>query len=103
MTPKERHDDVVRRYPAGLTPAQFKHEALASADADGLIDPPAIADWFVQKSLLISMWMEGVIELHGSGRDKPMGPWYITKKGIAIKSQAPEAAAMSAPTGQEKS
>jgi hypothetical protein len=83
MTPDERHADVVSRYPGGLNPEQFLHETLASADADGKLDPPALADWFAQKSLLIGMWMEGLIELRGTGRDQPMWPWFITEKGRA--------------------
>lgn len=30
MTPDERHADIVRRYPDGLTPQQFRDETLAS-------------------------------------------------------------------------
>jgi hypothetical protein len=81
MTADERHEDVVRRYPGGLTPAQFKLETLRSAGDDDKLDPPALADWFKQKSLLISMWMDGLIELRGTGRDQPMAPWFITQRG----------------------
>jgi hypothetical protein len=88
MTPQERHEDVVRRYPGGLNPAQFRHETLASVDDDGKLDPPALADWFKQKSLLIGMWMDGLIELRGKGRDQPMWPWFITAKGRAAASLA---------------
>lgn len=83
MTPDERHEDVVRRYPGGLTPAQFRHETLASADEDGKLDPPALADWFTTQGLLIGMWMDGLIELRRPGRDQPMWPWFITPKGRA--------------------
>lgn len=83
MTPDERHADVVSRYPGGLNPAQFRHETLLSADGDGKLDPPALADWLKQKSLLIGMWMDGLIELRGRGRDQPMWPWFITEKGRA--------------------
>ena len=85
MTPDERHADVVRRYPGGLTPAQFRHEALVSADADGKLDPPAIADWFKQQSLLLGMWMEGLIERR-CRRDES-GPWFITDKGRDAATQ----------------
>jgi len=84
MTPDQRHDYVVAKYPAGLTPNQYRHEALASANADGMIDPPAIADWFKQNSLLIGMWFDGLIETRGKGRDAPMWPWYITDKGRSV-------------------
>lgn len=88
MTPQERHEDVVQRYPGGLTPAQFRREVLASADDDGKLDPPALADWFKRQSLLIGMWMDGLIELRGKGRDQPMWPWFITEKGRAAAALA---------------
>lgn len=81
MTPQQRHEDVVRRHPGGLTPATFRAEALASADEDGKIDPPALADPFAAMSLLIGMWMEGLIERR-CRRDEA-GPWFITAKGRA--------------------
>lgn len=81
MTPQERHEDVVRRHPGGLTPASFRAEALASADADGKLDPPALADWFAAQSILLGMWMDGVIERR-CRRDE-VGPWFITNKGRA--------------------
>lgn len=79
MTPDERHEDVVRRHPGGLTPIQFRHETLASVDEDGKLDPPALADWFKQQSLLMGMWFEGLIEKRGHP-DKA-GPWFIADKG----------------------
>lgn len=85
MTPDERHADVVRRYPGGLTPAQFRHEALASADEDGKLDPPSIADWFRQQSLLIGMWMDGLIERRC--RPDESGPWFITDRGRITLAQ----------------
>jgi hypothetical protein len=82
MTPQERHVDVVRRYPGGLTPAQFRHETLASADEDGKLDPPALADPWMRESLLIGMYMEGLIEKRGPGRAyERTGPYYITEAG----------------------
>lgn len=85
MTPQERHEDVMRRYPFGLTFAQFQHETLASADADGILDPPALADWFKQQSMLLRMDWDGLIERTGPQAryyDKT-GPWRITDKGRA--------------------
>lgn len=82
MTPQERHEDVVRRYPGGLSPAQFRHEALASADEDGKLAPPALADWWTRTSLLIGMYMEGLIEQRGPGRAyERTGPYYLTEAG----------------------
>lgn len=84
MTPDDRHEDVVRRYPGGLTPAQFRREVLASANADGELDPPATADWFAAQGLLMGMWMDGLIKLRRPGRNQPMWPWFITEKGRAL-------------------
>lgn len=83
MTPQERHEDVVRRYPGGLTPAQFRHETLASADEDGKLDPPDLADQWARKSLLIGMYMEGLIEQRGPGKRayERSGPYYLTEAG----------------------
>jgi hypothetical protein len=100
MTPQERHEDVVRRYPGGLTPAQFRHEALASVDADGKLDPPALADWFKAQSLLISMWMDGLIERRAR-RDEP-GPWFITHKGRGAMVQASTGADNVSPGSDEQ-
>jgi hypothetical protein len=91
-TPDERHADVVSRYPGGLTPEQFRHEALASADDDGKLDPPALADWFKAQSLLLGMWMEGLIGRRCKRNES--GPYYITDKGRAAR----RAAASSPPT-----
>lgn len=41
MTPEERHSDVVKRFPGGLTPVQFRMLTLESADEDGKVDPPS--------------------------------------------------------------
>jgi hypothetical protein len=91
MTPQERHEDVVRRYPGGLTPAQFRDETLASADEDGKLDPPALADWFKQQSLLMKMWMDGLIERR-CRRDEA-GPWYLSRcaspQGTPVTTDTP--------------
>lgn len=76
-----RHADIVLRYPGGLTPAQFRHETLASADEDGKLDPPSIADQFAQWSLLLGMWTDGLI-CRRCRRDEA-GPWFITENGRA--------------------
>ena len=87
MNPDERHADVVSRYPGGLTVAQYRHEALVSADENDLLDPPSISDWFKQTSILLGMWMDGLIERR-CRRDEA-GPWFITGKGRkSIESQA---------------
>jgi len=86
MTPDERHADVVRRYPGGLTPAQFRHEALMSADEDGKIDPPSLSDWFAAQSLLMGMFFDG--QINKRCRRNEAGPWFITEKGRAAIAAA---------------
>lgn len=82
MTPQERHEDVLRRYPRGMNPEQFRHETLVSADEDGKLDPPALADWWTQAGLLIGMYMEGLIEQRGPLRAyERKGPYYLTEAG----------------------
>lgn len=83
-SPDARHAVVVSAYPGGLTPAQFRTVALVSTDSDGRIDPPALADWFKQQSLLIGMWMDGLIERR-CRRDEA-GPYFITEKGRSATS-----------------
>jgi hypothetical protein len=74
-----RHQQVVRRFPGGLTPKQFVQVALESADEDGKIDPPSLADWFAGQSILIGMWLSDLIERR-CRRDEA-GPYFITEKG----------------------
>jgi hypothetical protein len=79
--PDARHEVVKALFPGGLTPQQYRMVALASTDADGRVDPPAIADWFRQQSLLMGMFIGGEIT-RKCRRDEP-GPWFITDKGRA--------------------
>jgi hypothetical protein len=81
MTQDERHADVVARFPGGLTPIQFRMLTLESADADGKLDPPSLADWFAAQSILMGLWMDGLIERRC--RRNESGPWFITEKGKA--------------------
>lgn len=85
MTPEQRHEDVVRRFPGGLSPRQFRALALESADEDGKLDPPSLADWFATQSLLLGMFFDGLIEKR-CRRDEA-GPWFITEKGMAAQGE----------------
>lgn len=82
-TPEEldrMHDDVVRRYPGGLTPLQFRIVTLESADENGKVYPHSVADWFRRQSMLFAMsWKEGLIESKNR-HDEPYD-WRITDKG----------------------
>lgn len=61
----------------------YRQSVLDSADADGRLDPPTLQDWWAQQSLMIGMYMEGLIEKRGTG---PMwnrtGPWYLPATAI---------------------
>jgi hypothetical protein len=81
-TPDERHERVVAAFPGGLTPDQFDLLTLHSADADGRLDPPSIADWWTAISLQMRLYMRGWIERRGTGRMyERTGPWFITEAG----------------------
>jgi len=64
-----------------MTPADFRRLTLESANEDGQVRPPALTDWWAQQSLLMGMYMEGLIEKRGTG---PMwhrgGPWFVARK-----------------------
>jgi hypothetical protein len=83
-----RHEEVVARFPGGLTREQFQLVTLESADDDGRVYPHSVADWFAQQSLLMGMWMEGLID-HRDGPHKPFR-WLITDKGREwLRTHAP--------------
>lgn len=77
------HDAVVAKYPGGLTGVQFRQVTLESADEDGRVYPPSIADALKQHSCLLRMMMDGHIENRGGGYNKPYR-WHITEKGRAL-------------------
>jgi len=82
MDKDARHAEIVALFPAGLTPKQFRTLTLKSADEDGKLDPPSLADWWATQSLLIGMYINGLIEKRGTGPQwNRGGPWYITEKG----------------------
>ena len=82
MTGDERHDWVVREFPVGLNGVQFAALTVVSAGDDGIVDPPAVADWFKRQSLILGLWMrEGLIERR-CRRDEA-GPYYLTTKARA--------------------
>ncbi len=73
------HDETVARFPGGLTPEQYRRVVLESADEDGLLYPHSLANWFHQQSLLMGMFMEGLIKTN-NGYHEPF-KWIITDKG----------------------
>lgn len=87
MTPDERHADIVRRYPGGMTVEQFRMETLLSADEGGKLDPPSLSDGLTREGLLICMSINGLIE----NRRNPVmypGDWHITDEGRSAISRA---------------
>lgn len=82
MTRDERHDFVLREFPAGLNGIQFAALTLVSAGDDDVVDPPSLADFWKRHSLILSLWMrEGLIERR-CRRDEA-GPYYLTAKARA--------------------
>lgn len=79
------HDDVVARYPEGMTPAQYRQVVLESADSEGRVYPHSIDNYFTKTSLLIGMWFDGLLTHwdDGSGRPIKQQPsnYRITDKG----------------------
>lgn len=69
---------------------KFRELTLDSADEDGKVTPPSYGDWWEQQSILIGMYMEGLIEKRGP--EKRMydrgGPWYITSHAAAIRASS---------------
>jgi hypothetical protein len=77
------HDEVVARFPAGLTRGQFKLVTLESADEeDGRVYPPSVADGVMAThSLMMALWLhDKVVEPGWRGYDVPMW-WKITQTG----------------------
>ena len=73
------HDETVARFPDGLTPEQYRRVVLESADEDGRLYPHALADWWLQQSLLMDLFMKGLIKTN-NGYHEPM-KWIITDTG----------------------
>ena len=82
MTRDERHDYVVRTFPDGLNGLQFAALTLLSADNDEVVDPPSVDDWFQKQSLIMRLWLDGLIERR-CRRDE-VGPYYLASKGRAL-------------------
>ena len=73
------HDETVARFPGGLTPEQYRHVVLESADEDGRVYPHTISNWWHQQSLLMGMFMKGLIKTNNR-YNEPM-KWSITEAG----------------------
>ena len=82
MTRDERHDWVVREFPGGLNGVQFAALTVVSADDDGIVDPPSLADWFKRESMILGLWMRESLIERRCRRDEA-GPYYLTPKAIA--------------------
>jgi hypothetical protein len=78
----QMHENVIARFPGGVTPKQFYLVTLESADDDGRVYPHSILDVFKQHSLLLGMMMDGLIVNRGRGYNSPY-EWHITDQGRA--------------------
>lgn len=74
-----RHDEIVAKFSGGISPKQWRIVTLESADDDGRIYPHSLADPFKVYSLLIGMFMDGLIQRRC--RHDEAGPWFITDQG----------------------
>lgn len=81
-----------------MTKDNYTRLVLESAAADGEIDAPQLTDTWLRLSLLIGMYMQGLIERRGEGRmyDRA-GPWYITESGRAAAALSPQPAQKNSP------
>lgn len=75
-----------------MTPEEYELEVLRSADADGILHPKPLTDWWAQQSILVGMYMRAEIDRQGDG---PMhtrtGPYCIAPAGLARLSMTPNA------------
>lgn len=78
-----RYDEIVAKYPNGVTVEQYRRITLECADQEGKIWPHPI-DLFARHSILFGMMMDGLIEWRWGQHG--YGPWYITDKGRAAVS-----------------
>lgn len=83
-----RHDEIVARYPGGLTYKQWRRIALESAREDDVVHPHPVGDFSVRTSLMIKLLLEGYVERRC--RPDEVGPWYITKAGRAFLASGAE-------------
>lgn len=94
--PRLTHEEIVAKYPGGLNGLQFRDLTLASADADGRVDPPSLADWFAAQSMLMRMEWDGLLERRVLVEGKPgrrctvkdAGAYCITDKGRSAMAAA---------------
>ena len=70
----------------GFYPSQFRQVTLESADDDGKLEPPSIQDGFAGQSLLMGMFIKGLITKRYNMNER--GPWYITKQGVQVRAAA---------------
>lgn len=73
-----RHDEVVARYPGGLTTAQFRLVALESVRDDGIVHFPNV-EFIKGMSIIIGMHLADLV--HRPGGHHAKGPYFITEKG----------------------
>ncbi len=79
------HDETVARFPGGMTPEEYRRVVLESADEDGRVYPHTLSNYFHQQSLLMGMFMEGLIKTN-NGYNEPF-KWIITDQGREALTQ----------------
>lgn len=67
-----------------ISVAEFRLRTLQSAGNDDIVSPPQYGDFWAVTSILVGLYMEGLLERRGNG---PMwkrgGHWFITHAGRA--------------------
>jgi hypothetical protein len=99
------HAAIVARFPAGLTPQQYRQIILESADEnkDGLVYPHSVSvpsDPFFQHSFLIGMCFDGLLAHWSDGSRRPWKDepcrYKITDKGRKWLAELPSSAKVEA-------
>lgn len=67
-----------------MTREEYELEVLRSADADGILHPVPLTDWWAQMSVLMGMYIRAEIDKTGDGpmRERT-GPYCIAEAGRA--------------------
>lgn len=76
-----------RRHEGGLNFEQFKRLTLESADENGELDPPSLADFWGTMSWLHRLMFDGLIRRRDYLKG---GPWVLTEAGRQARAALKE-------------
>lgn len=86
MSGDGRHRFVVGFFPGGMSGVQFAAATIMSADAEGVVDPPSVEDFFKRHSLILRLSLDGLIARRCKMHER--GPYYLTSKARAMRGDA---------------